>query len=242
MLKEADSCDVCKSTSHVWIFYTIIFWCLSVCLCHSCLPLPSLTTSLPSPTHLHGYAKAIYIKKTYADIYWTHKAWQLIRDKMCRMASSSSSDGWGETSWNLNQENKRWSFAIWMVDSHPMIRSLCLNSVGNSCRARFHGGGGGCPLTTFCRNEITTYKLFGISVCCSMVSFTPGKQNQTQKAQLPKSCRGWINPQRDRHTNRETDRDFHKNFKVLLLSQLSKYWAPGSVLTENQWMNLVCFW
>jgi hypothetical protein len=110
--------------------------------------------------------------------------------------------------------------------------------IGNSCRARFHGGGGGCPLTSFCRNEITTHKLFGISVCCSMVSFTSGKQNQTQKAQLPKSCTGWINPQRDR----QTDRDFHKILKVLLLSQLSKYWAPGSVLTANQWMNLVCFW
>ncbi len=155
----------------------LMFVCLSV-PCHSCLPLPSLTTSLPSPTHLHGYAKAIYIKKTYADVYWTHKAWRLIRDKMCRMAASSSSDGCGETSWNLNQENKRWSFAIWMVDSHPMIWSLCLISVeewmvcrfgwsldvqmrfgtrrrrrrsftvliGNSCRARFHGGGGGMSI------------------------------------------------------------------------------------------------
>jgi hypothetical protein len=51
-------------------------------------------------------------------------------------------------------------------------------------------GWGGCPLTSFCRNEITTDKLFGISVCCSMISFTAGKQNQIQKAQLPKSCTG----------------------------------------------------
>jgi hypothetical protein len=83
--------------------------------------------------------------------------------------------GCADVIWNQEEEEEEEAFTV---------------LIGNSCRARFHGGGGESPFTSFCRNEITTYKLFGISVCSSMVSFTAGKQNQTQKAQLPKSCTG----------------------------------------------------